>query len=137
MAHAELEHLYLAMIPAVRHALEGHGGLRPFAAALGTDGRVARIEPRDGTHDGSPAAHLRAVHGAVQAYAAAEHVRAVCVCTAVTLEADDVGEAPDGVRVHLEHVDGESVDVLLPYRAGTDGVEYGEAVAQEAGRRLL
>ncbi len=151
MSRAEIEHLYRAVLPAVRHALEDHGELRPFGAALGADGNVVRVEPRPDGPDGAgradeqgrqdgggPSGYVLAVYAAVQSVAAAQDVVAACVCTDVTLEPDDVGDAPDGVRIHLEDGADDVVDVLLPYRRDAAGaVEYGEMVAQASTRRLL
>ena len=138
MSRAEIEHLYRAVLPAVRHALEAHDAFRAFGAVLGEDGQVRRVEPRRDGHDPGPSGHVLAVHAAVQAMAAAQSIRAACVCTEVTLEEDAVGDAPDGVRVHLEHAWGEVIDVLVPYRRHPDGrVEYGEIVGQESTRRLI
>ena len=138
MSRSDVEHLYRAVIPAIRHALEDHGEFRAFGAALGADGKVVRVEPKPELHDGGPAGHVLAVHAAVQSVAAATDVVAACTCTEVTLEPDDVGDAPDGIRIHLEDGLDEVVDVLLPYRRGEGGeVEYGEAAAQESTRRLL
>jgi hypothetical protein len=138
MSRADVEHLYRAVLPAIRHALEEHGEFRAFGAALGTDGKVMRIEPKPGGHDGGPSGYVLAVHAAVQSVAAANDIVAACVCTEVTLEADDLGETPDGIRIHLEDGHDEVIDVLVPYRPdGEGGIEYGELVAQEAERRLL
>ena len=142
MSRSDIEHLYRAVLPAVRHALEDHGEFRAFGAALGKDGQVVRIEPRpevsDGGHEPGPSGYVLAVHAAVQSVAAANDIVAACVCTEVTLEADDVGDEPDGIRIHLEDGISEVVDVLMPYRRDEFGaVEYGELVAQEADRRLL
>jgi len=138
MSRAEIEHLYRAVLPAIRHALQDHGEFKAFGAALGTDGKVMRIEPRPDGHDGGPSGYVLAVHAAVQSVAAANDIVAACVCTEVTLEADDVGDEPDGIRIHLEDPYDDAVDVLMPYRRDESGaVEYGELVAQEAERRLL
>ncbi len=139
MSRSEIEHLYRAVIPAVRHALEDHAGaFQAFGAVLTDDGQVRRVEPRPDDHEPGPAGRVLAVHAAVQSVAAASETRVACVCTEVTLEADDVGDAPDGVRIHLEHAWGDVVDVLLPYRRDAAGaVEYGEVVGPEAPRRLL
>jgi len=138
MSRSEIEHLYCAVMPAVRHALEYHDGFRAFGAALGEDGKVVRIEPKPDLHDGGPSGHVLAVHAAVQSVVAAQRIKAACVCTEITLEADDVGDEPDGVRVHLEDAENEVIDVLVPYRRNESGeVEYGEVVGQEAERKLM
>jgi hypothetical protein len=138
MSRSEIEHLYRAVMPAVRHALEDHDEFRAFGAALGEDGKVVRIEPRPDLHDGGPSGYVLAVHAAVQSVAAAQRLAAACVCTEIQLEPDDVGDEPDGVRVHLEDADSEVVDVLIPYRRAEGGeVEYGEIVGQEAERKLI
>ena len=138
MSRSDIEHLYRAVLPAVRHALEDHGEFSAFGAALGADGKVVRVEPKPGLHDGGPSGYVLAVHAAVQSVAAASDVVAACVCTEITLEPDDLGETPDGIRIHLEDGRDEVVDVLLPYRRDEAGeVEYGEPVAQESTRRLL
>lgn len=138
MGRAEIEHLYRAVMPAVRHALEHHDEFRAFGAALGEDGQVMRIEPKPELHDGGPSGYVLAVHAAVQSVAAAQRIRAACVCTEVKLEADDVGDEPDGVRVHLEDTADEAIDIFVPYRRAAAGeVEYGEIVGQEAERRLI
>ena len=138
MSRSEIEHLYRAVMPAVRHALEHHEEFRAFGAALGEDGQVVRIEPKPDVHDGGPSAYVLAVHAAVQSVVAAQRIAAACVCTEVTLEADDVGDEPDGIRVHLEDTDSEAIDVLVPYRRHEGGeVEYGEIVGQEAERNLI
>jgi len=138
MSRSEIEHLYRAVMPAVRHALEHHDAFRAFGAALAEDGQVVRIEPKPDLHDSGPSGHVLAVHAAVQSVVAAQRIAAACVCTEIKLEADDVGDEPDGIRVHLEDADDEVIDVFVPYRRDEGGeVEYGEIMGQEAERRLM
>src|SRR5580658_1093841 len=104
MAHPELDCLAEHCFKFAKAMRAKHGEFSPFAYAIRQeDGGAARV------HAEELAAGLRALANRPQ-------VSSVALCTnnRITLE-EDPGRN-DAIVVGLEHIDGESVDVLLPYR---------------------
>lgn len=132
MSREDLELVLTAVVPAARLTLSSGEEFLPFGGGLlQGDDRVIEVTARTRDARKSPAAALEHVYTELHAAIARGEYRAVGVCTDVHLEHDEAGRT-DAIRTHLEHADGDSIDVFLPYRRGEDGrLEFGEMIGGE------
>ena len=129
-AESELEQLLNAVIPFAQQMLSKHGEFNPFAAAVSREGRLKFIgipphEQNKITEDLIDRLRETLIIGASKG-----DYRATGICSDVSVAVTDDGEKSDAVRISLEHLDGQSMNVFLPYRMDPAGeIEYGEIFA--------
>lgn len=134
MSREDLETVLTAVIPAARLTLSSGEQFFPFAGGLlANEDRVVEVTARSTAARKSPAAALEHVHLELREAVQRGDYRAVGVCTDVHVEHDEAGRT-DAIRAHLEHQNGASIDVFLPYRRNEEGVlEFGELIGGETG----
>ena len=135
-AQEDLDQLLNALLPFAQQMLGQHGEFFPFGATLRVDGEL-RVAAAD-AGEARPTAEdvLAAVEDALRADAKAGTITAAGTVANVTV---DLGDGPsDAIVVDLDHADGESVRVFLPYSAGeSGGYVYGDLVGGEGDRRFF
>jgi hypothetical protein len=123
-AQADLDSLLSDVMPLAAQTLGKHGELLPYAATVDNDGNEALVssDPRAGEE--LPSSHdvLALLYEA--AANSAESLRAVAFVSAVR-----VSDA-DAIRVELEHKEGISMAVVLPYERDASA----ESIAVGASR---
>jgi hypothetical protein len=111
--------------------LEKQGEFYPFGAVMSTSGKGGLLgaDPGQCEHPAS-AVVLATMLGGIRDHRA--DYRAVATCFDVRLPDSDA------VRVELEHLEGQALAVLLPYKKKRfgRGVEYGELRGATADRRI-
>ena len=123
-AQADLDGLLNAVLAFAQQQLEAHGAFFPFGATVGTDGQIAlaAADPREGERPGSQSV-LEALYDGVRADRGSRRA-AACV-------ADVLIEGRDAIRVELEHTEGASMSVALPYSRSRirKSISYGQMQA--------
>src|SRR4051794_11910271 len=119
-AQADIDVLVNAVLPFAQQQLEARGEFFPFGATVGADGQIAlaaadpgeaerpeSLSVLDALYDG-----VRADRGSLRAAA---------------FVADVLLDGGDAIRVELEHAEGASMSVALPYNRGRirKSVSYG------------
>lgn len=127
MLNPDLDVLLEAVLPFARQMLDEHGNFYPFAASMRQDFTIAMVASTDG--DDHPAANdvLDMLETTLQKLAKDGEIRAAAVCSNVSITPEESGTVVDAIRVSLDHVDGEAVDIILPYERQADGeLSFGE-----------
>lgn len=126
-----LDGLVNVCLPFAHQALQRHGEFYPFGAAVGMDGQSRMLGADRGVRD-RPASQnvLDTLLDAVRLDR--DQLKAVAMCSDVRVSNGDA------VRVELEHREGQSIAVLLPYkrRRFGRGVEFQPLQAGAATRRI-
>jgi hypothetical protein len=131
MAHPELERLCDYCVTAARMALANERELAPFAAAIRRGGALVTVVANvpEGAEISAPRLADLLTGGLREL--------ALCYDGLVSSE-DDPDRKKDAIIVGLEHVDGESVDICVPYRKRKLlGYSFGEWTAVERVRSLF
>lgn len=106
------------------------GELYPLALAIDADGNLEPIQPNSvGEH---PAASEVAVALVAEAHRRAPDLRAAAFVADVT--AQELGG--DAIRVLLEHSEGATLALYLPYRSTPEGPEFGEIVGGKGAAQI-
>ncbi len=108
----ELDDLLDSLLTVTREQLVKHGAVLPVALVLGEDGEREMVTA--GEKGVSPADLEQLLIGSLAKRAASGKVRAVGIAVDMRLRESPIG-ATDALRVGLEHVEGDPVDVYLPY----------------------
>lgn len=124
-ARAELDSLLAAALRIAQQHLTQASEFDPFVLVTGSDGRMLSAEIDRSAIGKHPESEEIVDTATSQLRGLAASVRA----TALTLNARLAKERSDAIEVRLEHRDGVSLLVLLPYKRPRFGgrTEYGEA----------
>jgi hypothetical protein len=135
-AQEDLDQLLNALLPFAQEMLGQHGEFFPFGATIRPDGEVRMAAADAGEARPRPEDVLAVLEESLRADAADRAIKAAGTAANVTV---DLGDGPtDAIVVDLDHADGESVRVFLPYSAGgSGGYVYGDLVGGEGDRRFF
>ncbi|MGQ0844198.1 MAG: hypothetical protein ACT4QF_08685 [Sporichthyaceae bacterium] len=131
-AQGELNGLLNVSLDVAAEQLTTVGEFYPYAVAVGLDGQPRLVTPDMGTeeHPDSSVVLERCIEALV---AARKDFRASAVIVDVRLNDADT----DAIRVDLEHAEGLSLRILLPYvKSADDGLVFGEMQAEQAVRAV-
>lgn len=127
----DLDGLLNEVLPFAQQFLAEYGEFYPYGAAVTSDGETIIVggDPDQGDHPSTDDVLQAVVSGLRENR---DNLRAVAMVSDFRL-ADT-----DGVRVELEHREGQSMAVVLPYRRRRfpRGVEYGEMQADQGDRKI-
>lgn len=126
-AQSDLDGLLNAVLPFVEQTLARHGDFYPFGAVVRSGGEYAMASPEPaGDGEGTAQSMLASLYAGVRQDA--EDLRAVAF--AINVETDE----SDAVLVELEHIEGQTIDVLVPYELDqAGGGDQGDAGTDDAG----
>ena len=111
-AQDDLDRLSNAVLPFAEQRVQAHGEFFPFGAIVTTDGEVAMIAAADETGSDKPISQgvLDSLYARV--------IRASATARAAAFVADVNLDGGDAIRAQLEHAEGPSLTILMPYTRG-------------------
>jgi hypothetical protein len=124
-ARSDLDALLAAALRLAQQELGQAATFEPFVLVIGRDGRMLSAEVDRSALEKHPGSEEIAEAATAQLVGLAPSVRA----TALALTARLARDHTDAIEVRLDHSDGTSLLVLLPYKRPKFGgrTEYGEA----------
>jgi hypothetical protein len=130
-AQADLDELLNAVLPFAQQLLEAHGEFFPFGATVDSAGQIAlaAADPSKGERPDSQSV-LEALYEGVRSDR--DNRRAAAFV------ADVLVDGGDAIRVELEHAEGASMSLALPYSRSRirKSVSYGQLQAGPGRRRV-
>jgi hypothetical protein len=129
-AREEMDELLDMLMGFAVESLEKHGEFYPFAGVL-SGGQGQFVAAATGDEHPASTELIEMLEAALRTHVA-EGAQAAAIAADVSL---DTGDA---VRIHVEHVDGDAVDVFLPYaKKRLRGIDFGELFAAPADRMFF
>jgi hypothetical protein len=138
MAQVDLEELMNFLIPSAQQFLAKSGEFYPFAASMTADGAIQAN--MSGTGEEYPKSDdlISILTAAFRQEAVQGKLKATGICYDVRVVLEGAKEKTDAICVWLEHVDGDAVNILLPYRRRSTGkIEYDELRMTSADREVF
>jgi hypothetical protein len=130
MARPDLDALFNTALPFAQQMLVERGAFYPFGATMKSDGKIDQVGAHTGEEFPESQELMDLLLGAYRAQALKGELRATALCFDVRTIPPGQTEKSDAICVRLEHVDGDVVDVLLPYCMDSDGnLTWGELFA--------
>lgn len=132
MSRPDLDSLLNALLPFAQGMLAKHGEFYPFAATLKQSGELALEASHTGDDHSASSEVLVLLETGLRQRAQAEDsvLRATGICVDARVQPPSSTEKTDAIQMKLEHVDGEAIEVFLPYRKNFLGrLKYGELFA--------
>jgi hypothetical protein len=130
MAHEDLNQLLHALVQMAQHLLPKQGEFLPFAATISSDGKVDYAGAYTGEEFPGAQPLLEMLRAVLRQSAADQTIRAAGICYDGLTIPPGQSEKTDSICCSLEHRNGESVSVFVPYRKDRAGqFIYGEIFA--------
>jgi len=138
MAHPDLDELLNAVLPFAQQMLSDHGEFFPFGSAMTVDGKIEELAAFTGDERPSSEELIALLTRGLRQKATAGEIRAAAICYDVRTIPPGHSEKTDAVCVSLEHQDGETADVYLPYKKGWFGkISYGQIFGSPRKREFF
>jgi hypothetical protein len=135
MTHPELDRLADHCFRFAKTILAKNNEFWPFAYGVRLGGALIPIALNAQEAGRSAQVHAEELAAGLRLLANQKQVSAIALCTNNRISLDEEAGQHDAIVVGLEHLNGESVDVLLPYRKRMlPGYSFGEMMAQERTR---
>jgi hypothetical protein len=129
----DFDALLKTVLPFAEDQLRRHGEFQPFGATMSVDGTITHEMANTEDEQPKSAELVQILIEAFRMKADQGIVRATAICFDVCTVPPGQTEKTDAIRVGLDHRDGKSVDVLLPYRKGWFGrITFRNSVVKKA-----
>jgi hypothetical protein len=130
MAHPDLNALKSALFPIARKMLTEHAEFFPCAATMKLDGEIVDCSAFNAGEHPSSQHLIETFTGEFRKLASKGEIKAAGICCDVRVATKDRPEKMDAVQFALEHVNGEAVNVFMPYDVDSSGdVRFGAIFA--------
>jgi hypothetical protein len=137
MSNPDFDALLDFLLGFARKVLPSHGSFSPFGAMMTNDKRIQPTAAYEGDQ-GSAQGHADLLVEGMRTAADSGKIIASGNCADVRVKPPDGAALVDAVQVHLEHHNGECVDIFLPYeKTNTGELSYGKLFAAKATQRVF
>jgi hypothetical protein len=135
----DCEEVMNAVLPLAQKMLSKSGEFYPYGGYMKPDGEIAIVGAKDGETDHPKSQDLlNMLHESLSATAAKCKIKATAIIFDVRVNLPGSQEKSDAIQINLEHTDGYSAEVFLPYQKRPDGrVTYGDMFAQVGGHDIF
>jgi hypothetical protein len=138
MAHSDLNQLLNALLPFAQQMLVKNGEFYPFGASIGFDGKISSNVASEGDEQPPSQEIIDALTEIFRKSATNSEIKAAGICFNVRVVPPEQTEKADAICVSLEHIEGDSIELFLPYKKNWLGkVNYGELFATERMPRFF
>jgi hypothetical protein len=137
MAHPDLDRLLSFCLPFAQEMLKKRDEFYPFAATVLINGELNPLAINSGEEHPSAKKMIDELTGVLKHNSAKGELQAAAICYdgRVTVQSD---EKKDAITVFLEHSNGESVTIYLPYsKKFLRGYQYEPIIGVEAERKIF
>lgn len=132
MAKDELDALMNFVLPFAQRMLSEHGEFFPFGGVMTAKREIISIAASDGRENPPSQRLVDLMTESFQAKAKSREYCATAIVVDVRVTVPSTGKKSDAIQIRLDHEDGISVEVLLPYELDRKGtLIYGEMFTQE------
>ena len=135
---AQLERLVAAVLPIAEQLLNAHGEYYPFGATMSSDGKISNVAGYTGDEHPKSSELISFLKAAFTSQAASTTIMASALIYDVRTIPPGATEKSDAIAIDLDHRDGMSITMLIPYRFDPDKkVSLGEAFATKGAGAIF
>lgn len=131
MPKDEVEELMNELIPFAQKMLAEHGEFFPFGGVITSKGEIVHVGASDGNEKPPSKKLIELMVEGFRDKAKTGEYRATAILFDVKVQIPESKEKTDAIQVNLDHIDGYSVEVFLPYKIEKSKVAYSEMFAQK------
>jgi hypothetical protein len=134
----EMDALLAALLPFAQQMIERQGEFHPYAAALDLSGEIRLVAGYSGEDHPDSSELIELLYEGLAQQSSAGEIRAAGVCSDVRVAPPESGDVTDAIRIAIEHVGSDPIEVFLPYVIRKlRKPQYGELFAQAGAARLF
>lgn len=138
MAKEELENLMNATLPFAQQMLVEYGEFFPYGSVVTSKGEIVSIGASDGYEHPPSQKLIDLMTENFRAKAKTGEYRATAIAYDVRVTVPSTGLKSDAIAIRLDHAEGLSVVVFVPYTLGTgQKITYGETFAQKGDEKMF
>lgn len=139
MSRKELNDLFQKLLPLGQDRLRTHTDFLPFAAAMDREGNIKYIGPDTVDSYPEPPDTVHFLVTGLQKQAEREQIKASAIIAPVRLTLPDENEESDALQFDLEHREGTSINVMIPFEEidETGEVRTGEVLEMEVESKIF
>lgn len=130
----ECESLLSLVVSFAAYMLREKRGLHPFGAAISASGEHVSVEAD--AEDDSRDDIRRLKDGCINGARAGKY-KATALTYVGSLTRHDAGEESKVVAIHLDHRDGLSIILMIPYTIDGEAFAYGEAIIEDGANDIF
>ena len=137
-AKEESEELMNSVLPLAKEMLADYREFYPYGGYMKPDGEIVHVGAKDPDTDHPKSQYLiDLLQTSFQQLACDGKCKAVAIVCDVRVQPPGSHEKSDAIQVSLDHVDGYSVRVFLPYSFVNDEIVYGEIFASSGDNQIF
>ena len=138
MAHPDLNALKDALLPLAKRMLATYGEFFPYGAFMRPNGEIVDCGVQDRDEHPPSEKLLHVLTREFRRRAVNKEIRAAGICCDVKVSRPGSDVKTDAIQFRLEHVNGEAVDVFIPYKLVSVGkIEFEEMFATARDREVF
>lgn len=126
-----------AVLPVAERMLKQYGEFYPYGGCMRLDGSITHIGATDADTDHPKSRDVIFVlKDSLREMANRRECKAVAMVFDVSTTLPNGGKS-DAIQVNIEHADGCSVEVFLPYRLADGELIYGDTLVQQGKHEIF
>ena len=134
----EVEDLVNDLLPLAKTLLSNEGEFFPYGGYIGSNGKIAHVGAElEGVDKPKSEALIKLLRDALCEMAARGKCKATAIIFDVRIIPPDSHEKSDAIQICLDHREGYSAEVFVPYRIERDAINYGPAFTQRGDCRIF
>jgi hypothetical protein len=127
MPHPDLDRLFNSLLPFAERMLADQGEFSPFGGSMKPDGEIVAAAAFDGSEHPPSQDAIDLMTQAFRRQARSGELRAAAICYDGRTTPPGQTEKCDAVCASMEHLSGETVNLVLPYQKTSEGgIQYGQ-----------
>jgi hypothetical protein len=137
-AKQESEKLMNAMLPLAEKMLRQYGEFYPYGGYMKLDGTIVDVGADDPDTDRPKSRDLIYVlKSSFQEMARTNQCKAVAIIFDVAVNLPESNRKSDAIQVCVDHADGYSAEIFLPYQVVNNEIIYEEIFAQKGKHEIF
>ena len=134
----EAEILMNEILPFAKRMLKEFGGFHPYGGYMKRDGAIVEVGVDTPFEETPPANNLvEALQNSFREIAKSGECKLTAILFDVRISIPATNSKSDAIQVSLEHEEGYSADVFLPYLKTGNDLVWGQMFAQEGQRKIF
>jgi len=134
----DAETLMNEILPFAKRMLKKFGGFHPYGGYMKYDGKIVEVGV-DTAPEEMPAGKdlFSILQKSFQELAGENKCKATAIVFDVQIPMSGIDSKTDAVQISLDHSDGYSADVFLPYEKKGAGITFGKVFSQQGHQRIF
>ena len=137
MASSDLDILLRNFVARAQQEITATGAFYPFAAVIDSAGKGKTVEFEGGAPNPAPDDISQQLTDVLKIKIATGKIRAAGMCASMMISPPGGSSPTEAIAVFLEDIDGDALELYLPYKKADDAVQYSDWITIPAMPRFF